>query len=338
MPRKSRVDAPGAIHHVIARGIERRELFLDDDDRESFLSRLATVITETKTTCYAWALIPNHFHLLVKTGSRPIATVMRRLLTGYAMYFNGKYKRSGHLFQNRYESILCQEDAYLLELVRYIHLNPLRAGLVSSFDDLGKYAYGGHSVIKGKTRREWQDADYVLSLFADKLSIARRRYGLFAREGIAMGKRDDLTGGGLIRSYGGWEEVTRMRKAKDFQKSDERILGDGAFVEKALAHSGERAQERVDYRLANVPYQRVAEIAAKQYGVPGEMIFAKTKQRSAVKARYLYCFWLARELNASLTEISRTLGMSLSTVSQGVEKGAILSDELSLSLVDEISP
>jgi len=125
MPRKARIDASGDLHHIIARGIDRNTIFQDDIDRNNFIGRLAVILEETKTVCYAWALIPNHFHLLLRTGLAPVATVMRRLLTGYAMSYNRRHKRHGHLFQNRYKSILCQEDIYLLELIRYIHLNPL---------------------------------------------------------------------------------------------------------------------------------------------------------------------------------------------------------------------
>jgi len=135
MPRKSRIDAAGAVHHVIAQGIDRADIFFDDADYKSFLNRLGSVLAKTKTACYAWALMSNHFHLLLRTGNTPIAAVMRRLLTGYAVNFNRRHKRFGHLFQNRYKSILCQEDLYLKELVRYIHLNPLRAGIVSGIGD-----------------------------------------------------------------------------------------------------------------------------------------------------------------------------------------------------------
>ena len=130
MPRKSRIDAPGALHHIIVRGIDRRRIFENDGDRDHFLSRLSDILTETKTACYAWALIPNHFHLLLRTSDVSISTVMRRLLTGYALWFNKRHRRYGHLFQNRFKSILCQEEVYLLELVRYIHLNPIRSELV----------------------------------------------------------------------------------------------------------------------------------------------------------------------------------------------------------------
>ena len=98
MPRKARIDAPGALHHVIARGIEKRDIFWDDHDRNDFLERLGTIIGESGTRCYAWALLPNHCHLLFETGLTPIATVMRRLLTGYAVTFNRRHRRHGHLF------------------------------------------------------------------------------------------------------------------------------------------------------------------------------------------------------------------------------------------------
>jgi len=152
MPRQPRLDAPGLLQHVMARGIEGREIFQDDKDRESFLDRLAAILGETHTQCYAWSLIPNHFHLLLRTGPTPLSKVMRRLMTGYAVTFNRRHKRSGHLFQNRYKSIVCEEDPYLLELIRYIHLNPLRASLVKDLKELDKYPWSGHSAILGRRK------------------------------------------------------------------------------------------------------------------------------------------------------------------------------------------
>jgi putative transposase len=161
MPRKARIDAPGALHHIICRGIERRKIFVDDTDRDEFIRRLAGVVNETQTFCYAWALIPNHFHLLLRTGGALITTVMQRLLSGYAGAFNRRHRRTGHLFHNRYKSILCQEDAYLLELTRYIHLNPLRARIVKSLDDLDFYPFTGHSALMGTLPNDWQETDRI---------------------------------------------------------------------------------------------------------------------------------------------------------------------------------
>ena len=171
MPRKSRIDAPGALHHIIARGIGRRKVFDDNDDRDFFIERLGKIICDTETQCFAWALIPNHFHLLLKTRIIPIATVMKRLLTGYAMHYNRRHKRYGHLFQNRYKSILCQEDSYLLGLTRYVHLNPLRAKLVPDINELNSHPYSGHSVLMGRVTAEWQNTKYILGLFGNKVSV-----------------------------------------------------------------------------------------------------------------------------------------------------------------------
>jgi putative transposase len=136
MPRKARIDAPGALHHIIVRGIDRNPIFKGSEDYENFLVRLGRILQETSTTCYAWALIPNHVHLLLRTGTTPISSVMRRLLTGYAQYFNRLHNRHGYLFQNRYKSFLCETDPYLLELVRYIHLNPIRANILHDIKTL----------------------------------------------------------------------------------------------------------------------------------------------------------------------------------------------------------
>ena len=155
---KARIDAPGALHHIMCRGIERGLIFLDDTDRDHFVERLAALLSSTSTSCFARAPIPNHFHLLVRTGCVPVSTVMRRLPTSYAVHFNRRHHRSGHLFRNRYKSILCRQDPYLPELVRYIHLNPLRAGIVSGLSELDRYhtagtvGWQGLSTMGGRTR------------------------------------------------------------------------------------------------------------------------------------------------------------------------------------------
>ena len=126
MLRLARLDAPGVIHHVMIRGIERREIFRNNKDRNDMMDRLADLLPATNTICYAWAFLSNHAHFLFRSGGAGLSTLMRRLLTGYVVNFNRRYKRHGQLFQNRYKSIICQEDIYLRELVRYIHLKPLR--------------------------------------------------------------------------------------------------------------------------------------------------------------------------------------------------------------------
>ena len=129
---------------------------------------------------------------------------MRRLLTGHAVYFNRRHRRHGHLFQNRYKSILCQEETYLRELVRYIHLNPLRAGLVEDMKALDRYPYCGHSALMENVKRDWQQVDYVLGFFGKRKAEARKSYRTFVAKGVEQGQRPELTGGGLLRSVGGW--------------------------------------------------------------------------------------------------------------------------------------
>jgi REP element-mobilizing transposase RayT len=118
MPRSARLDAPGVLHHIIIRGIERQNIFKDNQDRGNLLQRLGSLLQETGASCYAWAFLPNHAHFLLRTGVVSLATLMRRLLTGYAVSFNRRHRRWGHLFQNRYKSIVCQEEVYFQELVR----------------------------------------------------------------------------------------------------------------------------------------------------------------------------------------------------------------------------
>ena len=183
------------------------------------------ILKQTRTQCFAWALIPNHFHLLLRTGQLPIVTVMRRLLTGHAIRYNRRYKRHGHLFQNRYKFILCREDTYLLELVRYIHLNPLRAKLVRNLDHLDHYPFSGHGCIMGTHEHTWQNPENVLVYFESSLQAARNIYRRYMAQGIEQGKRNDLTGGGLVRSCGGWSAVKEQREGSVHMKSDERILG-----------------------------------------------------------------------------------------------------------------
>ena len=274
MPRKSRIDVAGALHHVIARGIDRSKIFQDPTDKRNFIDRLADIIKATETRCFAWAIIPNHFHLIIKTGNAPIATVMRRLLTGHALWYNRRHRRSGHLFQNRYKSILCQEDTYLLELVRYIHLNPLRARMVRDMTALDKYSFSGHGVIMGRNGNNWQDSDAVLRLFGEKVSDARRQYRAFVEKGIALGKREDLIGGGLIRSHGGWANVKAMRCAKIFEKADERILGDGDFVTNVLATTTEKIKRRYAIQAKGVNLESLAKRVAEIFDMPSTELWA----------------------------------------------------------------
>jgi putative transposase len=333
MPRRSRIDAADAQHHIIVRGIEKEALFRSDTDRNHFLERLGGILEETETLCYAWALIPNHFRLLLRTGGVPISTVMRRLLTGYALWFNRRHTRSGHLFQNRFKSVLCQEDVYLMELVRYIHLNPLRARLVEDLDELDRYPYSGHSVLMGNVKIPWQGTQEVLRMFGENPGTSRQAYRSFVEKGIAQGRRQDLTGGGLLRSAGGWEGVKALREEKVYQRNDERILGDGDFVGRLLASAEEAMERRYTLRSKGFDLERVASRVSEVLGVEPEEVWARGKYRRVVAARSLLCFWSVRELGISMSSLARKLGISIPSVSESVARGQRIAEEKDLRLL-----
>lgn len=158
------------------RGANRGDIFYDEQDRQKFLERLGANVTEAKCSIYAWTLMSNHVHLLFKSGEKGISPVMRKQPTWYAIYFNRRHGRTGHLFGNRYKSILCEEDRYLLALIRYIHLNPVRAGIVKNMEELDNYPWSGHSVIMGKNKHKWMGAEYVLSQFDSSGKSAKTEF------------------------------------------------------------------------------------------------------------------------------------------------------------------
>jgi len=139
MPRRAGLDSPGTLLHVMIRGIERCDIIDDNKDRLNFVFRMGELAQQTKTDIYAWALMTNHAHILLRSGETGLSMFMRRFLSGYASAYNRRHSRYSHLFQNRYKSIVCQEDLYFMELVRYIHLNPLRARFVETLSELGYY-------------------------------------------------------------------------------------------------------------------------------------------------------------------------------------------------------
>ncbi|MBI5594284.1 MAG: transposase [Deltaproteobacteria bacterium] len=334
MPRKARIDAPGALHHIIIRGIERRKIFFDDFDRDSFVKRLGQILSETGTPCFAWVLIPNHVHLLLRTGVIPIATVMRRLLTGYAVSFNHRHRRHGQLFQNRYKSILCQEELYLLELVRYIHLNPLRARIVKDPEDLDKYPYSGHGVLMNNVKHDWQEVDYILKLFGGTCQEARMRYREFVEKGISEGRRQDLTGGGLVRSAGGWAAVKTMRRSENRVKGDERILGEGNFAENVLKAAQENLEQKHKIQAIGYSFESLVEHVVKLFEISQSDLLAGGKYPKIVKARSLVCFWGSRELGMSTIELAKKLNISQPTASQSVLRGLKIVEEQGLKISD----
>ena len=330
MPRQARIDAPGALHHVIARGLERRPIFSDERDRRDFLERLEKAFRETRTPCYAWALLPNHLHLLLETGDRPVGRVMQSVLTGYALAFNRRHDRAGHLFQNRFKSVLCERETYFLELVRYIHLNPLRAGLARTMAALDRHPWSGHAVILGNREAPFQAADAVLARFGRRAAEARQRYRAFIEDGVSGGRRLDLSGGGLVRSLGGWESVIEARRGGERQAYDERILGSGDFVERVLKEAGEREPERGRLRRAGWTSEKILEHAAKSAGIRVSDLRGSGRTEAQSRGRALASLWLVEGLGESGASAARRLSLTKAAVRKAIDRAHALGTRFSI--------
>jgi REP element-mobilizing transposase RayT len=316
MPRGPRLDAPGTLHHVIVRGIERSKIVNDDQDRDNFISRLGALAKDTDTAIYAWALMSNHAHILLRSGAAGLPTLMRRLLSGYATSFNKRHRRYGHLFHNRYKSIVCEEDPYFRELVRYIHLNPLRAKLVDSVGKLERYKWCGHAVVLGRWSNVWQDRDYVLQWFGNKEGEARKAYREYVKEGVDQGHRPDLVGGGLVRSMGGWSVVKAMRRLGDREKGDERILGSGRFVEQLLEEASQKIKHQIPtHDLIDRAEEEIRAVCQKE-NIEVATLRSTSRRRSVSRLRAHLALKLVNELGLSLAETARQLGLSTSAIAQ----------------------
>ena len=206
MPRHPRVHAQGLLYHVMARGNDGRKVFLEDSDCEAFLDGLAVVRKRYPCYLYAYVLMSNHFHLLLEVQQASTARVLQSLLTGYTRRFNRTHRHQGHLFQGRYKAIVCDRDSYLLELVRYIHLNPVRAKMVKR---PGEWQWSGHGEYLGKEKRRLIDRGPVM----EELCTAAR-YEAFVREGIKETYRAEWHPGDHAPFLGSERFVRKMVKEK----------------------------------------------------------------------------------------------------------------------------
>ena len=320
MPRLARLDAPGLLHHVMGRGIERKKIFINDTDRNDFIDRLAAIAEKGAMDVYAWVLMPNHFHLLCKTQNRSLSSSMRKILTGYVVNFNRRHRRYGHLFQNRYKSIVCQEDRYLKELVRYIHLNLLRAGLVKDILELSQSPWSGHSAFMGKVKREWQNSGYVLSVFGQN-RYRRRNYQHYVQKGVALGRRPELVGGGLVRSLGGWSEVLAFRGRGEKQRSDQRILGDSEFVQDVISGLDDLVKKNLRLLGQRINIAALAQQVCKKHEISLGELRSGSRRRDVTKARGSISWIAVRELGYSGADVARYLGVTNSCVTRFVASG-----------------
>jgi len=310
MPRSARLDIPGILQHVIVRGVEGRDIFLDDNDRQAFLDRFSALLAKMNTECLAWSLMRNHVHMLLRPSAGNLGQFMRRLLTGYAVTFNLRHHRSGHLFQNRYKSIICEEDPYLLELVRYIHLNPLRVGAVKDISVLKVYPWSGHGVLMGSRTLPGQDIDEVLGYFGKRMGTARKNYQSFVEEGIAQGQREELRGGGLAR-------VLKLAGNQQLTVYDDRVLGSGEFVERL------QQEKELSGKLASrIPLAALIDLVAKISGTKPQKLRERGRQTDVADAKGVICYVGVRRLGYNGEQVAMALGITRSGVCRGASRGA----------------
>jgi REP element-mobilizing transposase RayT len=307
------------------RGLEGGRIFQDDEDRKHFLSRVSTLVKETQTPILAWAILDNHVHMLLFSGQEGISTFMRRLLTGYALWFNRRHGRSGHLFQNRFKSIVCEEDPYLLELVRYIHLNPLRAQVVKSMEELDRYPWSGHSALVGKRPNDWQEKEYVFQQFSTDKREALRAYQEFLAEGKDWGRRPELVGGGLIRNLGDWSKVVSLQGKRG--EHDPRILGSGDFVQTMVQEAEEKIARQIRYQVGKGSVAAVIKEICKAGGVSEAELLHGGRRRKVSEVRAEIAYHLSREMGLSLAEIARHLGVGTSAIAMAIRKKERMGDK-----------
>ncbi len=329
MPRQPRLNLPGFYSHVMVRGIERRRIFRQPGDYVDFLKRLGENMARSGCRCFAWALMPNHLHLLILSGIRGIVSLMHPLLTGYAVRFNLKYRRVGHLFQNRYKSIICQEDPYFLELVRYLALNPVRAGIVQTPEDLANYPWTSHSAILGRYGRPWLEVDDVLSRFGSTTVESRAAYERFVLAGWNQGHQERLEGGGLLRSMGSLGDVLQARRSGEGETSDVRILGDGSFVEEILhqAEIEERQNQTIQQTWSKEDLQQ---LIASRAGVQADALLSTDRRRGLAEARAMLVHAAVDWLGLPGTVVGSWIKLSGAGVSKARARGRQLAEKKQL--------
>lgn len=286
MARKPRIHIPGGLYHVILRGNGGQPVFLTAEDRYRFYLLLQEGTCRFAYRVHAFCLMTNHIHLALQVGNIPLSRGMQNLSFRYTRWINQRERRTGHLFQGRYKAVLIDGDSYLLELIRYIHLNPVRAGVVTS----DEYPWSSHSAYLGKELLPWLTTDRLLVQFGKTLSKARVRYKSFVLDGMREDHRPEF--------YGGAE--------------DSRVLGDDSFVDNCLSAVGD-----VPLRIT---VQELADKVGSTYDIDAATLKSRSQQRSASEARAVVG-WLARELDCvTLSDVGRHFNRDVGSISSSVRR------------------
>ncbi len=303
MARKPRIHVPGGVYHVMLRGNGGGRIFFSEGDYRHLYGLLEEGHERFGYRVHAFCCMPNHLHLVVQVGEVPLSRAMQNVTFRYTRRVNRLQGRVGHLFQGRYKAILVDRDSYLLELVRYIHLNPVRARLV---EDAVDYPWSGQSAYMGKEQLSWLTTEWVLGQFGKRVGPARRRYARFVAQGVGEGRRTDFHHGG----------------------DDSRCLGDDDFLQSVLG--ADVRPERLP-----VPLERAVTVVCEEYQVDEGALSGRGQARRLAEARAVVA-WLGMEsCDATLREVGRVLRRDESSVSSALRRLRVRADT-DATLVDRL--
>jgi len=289
MARRPRIHFAGALYHVISRGNRRQGIFRDEKDLKRLLTYLSHCKIRFPFRLYAYALMKNHIHLFLEVERVPLSKIMQSLLFRYTQYFNRRYRQVGHLFQGRYKAIVCDKDAYLLELVRYIHLNPVRARVVKRPED---YVWTGHLSYLGKREEDLIDEGFVLDQLGGNRSSARRRYRRFV-----------------------WDGMTGGHEKKYYQVKDQRYLGEDAFVERI-----ERERKEAGDWMYEIPLEVISREVARAIGCREDELHSVRRSRQGSLGRGMVAYLARRISGYRVKEIADHFRRSPVAVSEAITK------------------
>lgn len=300
----------------MARGIEGRDIFLDDEDRLEFLLRFSTCLTNCGYECLTWTLMDNHYHLIVRTNHLPMEELMRPLNTGYALYYNKKYERNGYLFQGRFKSVLCQDQNYAAEVIKYVNMNPIRAGLVKSVEALKNWTWCGHGYLigmEGAKGEAFQNREECLKRFGEEEKIAITNYLNFMTENFAPEKPQSA---GLLSSV----EAKEMAGA---EKGWPAVIGNPEFVTQAM--SMHKISTHRKHRQADYPYvlDKIAAEVCTEFRIRREDLMCRGKKNVRSDARAAFCYRLHIDELIPLTRIADYLKITIPPIAILVQKGRL---------------
>ncbi len=289
MARKPRIHYTGAFYHVILRGNARQAIFRGQDDILRFETILGQGVEKYDLRIYAYCWMPNHVHMALQVSEIPLSKMMQTLSQRYTRWFNHRYDRVGHLFQGRYKAILVDDQGYLLELIRYIHLNPVRAGLVSDAADYGNSSHGAY--LDPNRSVAWLSVDPALKLFDSTESAAQTRYLHF------MGQPVDE------------ERLDALRKGNQ----QGRILGDAEFVQKVVDKSDTP-------EVSDMGLNTLTRIVAEKMTVSDTDILSSSRCRKTTQARAMIALLAVDNTQHSLRDVAGYLNRDITTLCKQVSK------------------